>query len=82
MSAPPAASPERATTMKVRQHNRDALARIAASLGSGSLDEALAEVLFAYQSLSAVEALTAAQLVDWQAEAQQWAETGLEVPQE
>ena len=42
----------------------------------------LAEVLFAYQSLSAVEALTAAQLADWQAEARQWAETGLEVPQE
>jgi hypothetical protein len=65
--------------MKVRQGNRDALARIAASLGSASLDEALGEILFAYESLSAIESLTAAQLAQWRNEAIQGAETGLEV---
>lgn len=75
-------SPERITTMKVRQRNRDALARVAATLGSSSLDEALEEILFAYESLSAVEALTAAQILEWRAEAHHWAESGIESIQE
>ncbi len=82
MSAAEAASPERTTTMKVRQRNRDALARIAAHLGRSSLDEALEEVLFAYESLSAVEALTADQILAWQREAREWAETSVEVVDE
>jgi hypothetical protein len=77
-----APSPERTTTMKVRQRNRDALARIAVSLGSSSLDEALEEVLFAYESLSAVEALTADQILAWRREAREWAETSVEVVDE
>ena len=75
-------SPERITTMKVRPRNRDALARVAAVLGSSSLDEALEEILFAYESLSAVEALTAGQIQEWRAEARQWAESDLESTQE
>lgn len=68
--------------MKVRQRNRDALARIAARLGRSSLDEALEEVLFAYESLSAVEALSADQILAWQREAHAWAETAVEVVDE
>jgi hypothetical protein len=75
-------SPERITTMKVRLRNRDALARVAATLGSASLDEALEEILFAYESLSAVEALTAAQILEWRAEAHRWAESDIESIQE
>ncbi len=72
-------SSDKTTTMKVSAVNRDALAAIATSLGKVTLDEALGDLLFAYESMKAVERLSPEQLADWQAEADQWAEADVAV---
>ncbi|GGK10786.1 hypothetical protein GCM10010123_45930 [Pilimelia anulata] len=65
--------------MKISTSHRDALSTIAAALGGVTLDDALDDVLFVYDSMKAVERLSAEQIADWQAEAHEWAETDTEV---
>ena len=67
------------TTMKISPSHRDALSAIAAALGGVTLDDALADVLFVYDSMKAVERLTMEQVADWRTEAHRWAEADFEV---
>jgi hypothetical protein len=67
------------TTMKISVAHRDALSRIAASTGVATLDEALGDVIFLYESMRAVEQLSAEQVAEWRRESHEWDATGLEV---
>ncbi|WP_305787631.1 hypothetical protein [Symbioplanes lichenis] len=73
-----AAAPK-STTMKISTAHRDALARIASTLGVATLDEALGDVIFLYESMRAVEQLSAQEIAEWRREAHEWAEAGPEV---
>ncbi len=69
------------TTMRIRRRTLEALVQRQHDLGAASLDEALATILYRQQSYEAIARLKADPdaLADYQAEANEWAETDVEI---
>ena len=69
------------TTIAVEAATRDKLARIAASQGGVSLDEALRTLIYEHECAEALRRLDAdpVALADYRREAQEWAEVDVQV---